>query len=349
FFIRAYHCFGRSALMLSGSGTFLYFHIGVVKALWSEGLIPNIISGSSGGSVVGAILCTHRDSELCDILDENWFIDRFSVAESDRAARSQRLDSAQVRAHINQIIPDMTFQEAFELTGRHLNVSVAPAERHQNSRLLNAITSPNVLVRDAVQASGALPGVFQPITLMALDIGGVRTPYLKNRKWVDGTVADDLPAKRLARLYGVNHYIVSQANPVLARLTRTNKNQLSTLDVLRDAGRDTIRTLLNTQMSLMARPLSHFPKINSAASLTMSVINQTYSGDINLVRPMRLRSINKIIGRLTADEIRDLVLAGEQTTWPRVPMIRTQTRISQILDAIIARTDPARKQKALSI
>ena len=29
FFQRASHCFGRSALMMSGSGTLLYFHLGV--------------------------------------------------------------------------------------------------------------------------------------------------------------------------------------------------------------------------------------------------------------------------------------------------------------------------------
>ena len=32
FFRRAQHCYGRSALLLSGSGSFLFFHIGVVKA-----------------------------------------------------------------------------------------------------------------------------------------------------------------------------------------------------------------------------------------------------------------------------------------------------------------------------
>ena len=44
FFQRASHCFGRSALMLSGSGTLLYFHLGVVKALWEQQLLPPIIS-----------------------------------------------------------------------------------------------------------------------------------------------------------------------------------------------------------------------------------------------------------------------------------------------------------------
>jgi predicted acylesterase/phospholipase RssA len=44
---------------------------------------------------------------------------------------------------------------------------------------------------------------------------GKRVPYLPGRKWVDGSVTHDLPSKRLSRLYGVNHHIVSQANPLI--------------------------------------------------------------------------------------------------------------------------------------
>src|SRR3546814_3532563 len=34
FFRRAQHCYGRSARVLTGSSRFLFFQIGVVKALW---------------------------------------------------------------------------------------------------------------------------------------------------------------------------------------------------------------------------------------------------------------------------------------------------------------------------
>lgn len=69
FFRRASHCFGRSALMMSGSGTLLYFHLGVARALWSQQLLPNIISGSSGGALVGALMCASTDDELDDVFD----------------------------------------------------------------------------------------------------------------------------------------------------------------------------------------------------------------------------------------------------------------------------------------
>jgi TAG lipase / steryl ester hydrolase / phospholipase A2 / LPA acyltransferase len=65
-------------------------------------------------------------------------------------------------------------------------------------------SSPNVYVRAAVMASCAVPGVFPPVMLMAKNQHGERQPYLPTRKWVDGSIADDLPAKRLQRLYRTN-------------------------------------------------------------------------------------------------------------------------------------------------
>ena len=40
--------------------------------------------------------------------------------------------------------------------------------------------------------------------VMAKNQHGERQPYLPTRKWVDGSIADDLPAKRLQRLYSTN-------------------------------------------------------------------------------------------------------------------------------------------------
>lgn len=42
--LQARQSFGRSALLLSGGGTFGMNHIGVVKSLWDNGLLPRIIS-----------------------------------------------------------------------------------------------------------------------------------------------------------------------------------------------------------------------------------------------------------------------------------------------------------------
>ena len=69
FFKRTAQSFGRSALMLSGGATLGLFHLGVIKALWSEGLLPRVISGSSSGSIAAAMLGTHTDAELSRVFD----------------------------------------------------------------------------------------------------------------------------------------------------------------------------------------------------------------------------------------------------------------------------------------
>ena len=62
--------FGRSALLLSGGGTFGMKHIGVVKGLWDARLLPRIISGASAGSIVCAVLCTKTDAEIPAVMHE---------------------------------------------------------------------------------------------------------------------------------------------------------------------------------------------------------------------------------------------------------------------------------------
>lgn len=45
------HAFGRTALVLSGGGSFGSFHVGVVKALHDAGMLPRVVSGSSAGAI----------------------------------------------------------------------------------------------------------------------------------------------------------------------------------------------------------------------------------------------------------------------------------------------------------
>lgn len=64
FLKRARAAYGRTALCLSGGAMMGNYHFGAVKALLETGLLPHIISGTSAGSVIGAMLCTRTDEEL---------------------------------------------------------------------------------------------------------------------------------------------------------------------------------------------------------------------------------------------------------------------------------------------
>ncbi len=335
FFRRAQHCYGRSALLLSGSGSFLFFHVGVVKALWEQGVLPNILAGSSGGSIVAAIVCTRKDADIGPCLDSK------RLANPARDPEMKRLAPDEVRERLAELIPDLTFQQAYEISGRHLNVSVAPAEKHQNGRLLNAITAPNVLIREAVLASCAVPGVFPPVMLMARDEDGNRVPYQPDRRWVDGSVTHDIPTKRLERLYGVNHHIVSQANPLALPFATDTRKQMAPIEAIQHASIATFKAWLNANMVIFQKPLELVPPLNSLANMARSVINQEYTGDINIIRPPKFWSPTKILSDLAQDDIDELIDTGQRTAWPKVEMVRTQTAISRALDAILAKIDKA--------
>ena len=339
FFRRAHHCFGRTAFMMSGSGSLLYFHLGVVKALWEQRLLPSIISGASGGAFVGSFISSHTDSEL-----EKLFLPENLVYEPDteksflntlRSLIPERMHIDEIKFMLERLQPDLTFAEAYEKTGRLLNVSVAPLEVQQTSRLLNAVTSPNVFLRDAILASGAVPGVYPPVTLAAKNDHGERQAYLPSRKWVDGSITDDLPAKRLARLYGVNHYIVSQTNPLVTPFLSDNNTSSGAFTKLRNSGFQTARLWLNTGADLLQKPLSKAPLLNSAFNSMLSVINQNYRGDINIVPQAKFANPYKVLSNSSASEIEKLMLSGERAAWPHIEKIRIQTKIGITLDTIL--------------
>lgn len=56
FFNETRHSYGRTALLLSGGAFLGYYHVGVVKSLIEQGLMPRVISGSSAGSLITAIV-----------------------------------------------------------------------------------------------------------------------------------------------------------------------------------------------------------------------------------------------------------------------------------------------------
>jgi TAG lipase/steryl ester hydrolase/phospholipase A2/LPA acyltransferase len=266
FFYRANVCFGRSALMLSGGGVLGFYHLGVVRTLLDEGLLPRVISGSSAGSLVAGVVGTHTDEEL------KHFYDPANVHfEAEREASvfsrmffdaNPQIDVGDLENIIARLIPDLTFQEAYEKTGRQISITVAPAETHQRSRLLNAITSPNLYVRSAVMASCAVPGVFPPVMLMAKNVHGESQPYLPTRKWVDGSIADDLPAKRLSRLYSTNHYIVSMVNPVATPFLRNGREPNRLTAALGSLGIGLGREMLNFYRGLVQKEGDQWPRFN---------------------------------------------------------------------------------------
>ena len=304
--------------------------------MFDENLLPTVISGSSGGSIVAGILGTHDDDELAAFFASGALAPAcYEVfGEPQWDIRRPQIKAAEAYRLVELLIPDLTFLEALEKTGRMINITVAPVERHQASRLMNATTAPNVYVRSAVLASCAAPGVLPPQPLMAKNVYGEPQPYLPEKRWIDGAVTDDLPAKRLARIYGVNHYIVSQANP-LSLLLMKSDDLWPGPKFVKDMWRQANREWLRASEEFSRRYLRPWPQVSRGLNIFYSLYAQEYKGDIDIVPSFRLVDPTKVLGHLRGDEIAALYDEGRRATWPRLEQIRIATKIGRILDAIL--------------
>ena len=342
FFHRAHLCFGQSALMFSGSGTFLFFHVGVLKALWEQDLIPDVISGASGGALIAAVAGSRKRDELGEMFAPEFlqFEDEIkNIIRNLSPGKKRKLRKNDLMSIIERIIPDITFEEAYQISGLKINISIAPHEHHQKSRLLNAITSPNVMLREAVLASCCIPGVFPPVSLAARDVKGQRVPYLPQRKWVDGSLSDDLPMKRLSRLYGVNHSIVSQTNPLVLPFLQAEKSDNGLMTTVSNTALKTMKDWGLAASTIMQKPFKESSYAGKLINGYISVVSQTYTGNINILPSSRFLSPAEILASRTPAEVMELVNDGERATWPQIERIRVQTHISRALNRLVNELD----------
>jgi TAG lipase/steryl ester hydrolase/phospholipase A2/LPA acyltransferase len=347
FFRRAAHCYGRSALMLSGGAGLIYFHHGVVQTLLDHDLLPNIVSGASAGSWICAQLGTRSDEEL----KNGYFRDQVYDFPNGRHHPLKVLMGLDkdysptdfLEQTLAQFDENLTFQEAYEKTGRYINISIAPAEKHQVSRLMNAITSPNVYIRSAVMASSSVPGVVPPASLYAKGADGRPRPYLPTRKWCDGSFTDDLPAKRLARLFGVNHYLVSLINPVAIAFVEDPN-----IRPVRGLKRAAFELVLQGMQEVLLSTERLSEKLGTnylgpALLMADALLDQKYTGDINLIlekSDYRWRDILFGYANDSDDSaIEAMKMAGARSTWPKLAVISNATGVARTIDQILAQLE----------
>ncbi|TXH05117.1 MAG: DUF3336 domain-containing protein [Nevskiaceae bacterium] len=333
--------FGRSALMLSGGATLGLFHVGVVKALFREGILPTVLSGSSAGSVVAATVGTRANDELEDLLDpKNAYYHFWRVLPPSQMLRRRAImDQDQLRRAIAENIKDLTFEEAYKLSGKVINITVSPAGVNQPPRLLNYLTFPYLYAREAVLASCAVPVLFPPVMLMTRDEHGERVPYMPLLKWNDGSLKSDLPTLRLRRLHNVNHFVVSQTNPhVLPFVSRREPGSKGLANSARDYAFTTVRHQAKSLINL-ARAAVPLGDLNKPLDTAASILDQDYRGNINIYPEVSLWRYANVTRNPDMDGVKRFILEGERATWPRLEMIRTQTMISQTLDQCVDRLE----------
>eukprot|EP01126_Amoeba_proteus_P050322 TRINITY_DN5935_c0_g1_i5.p1 TRINITY_DN5935_c0_g1~~TRINITY_DN5935_c0_g1_i5.p1 ORF type:complete len:470 (+),score=65.14 TRINITY_DN5935_c0_g1_i5:729-2138(+) len=310
--------FGRSSLLLSGGAGLGMFHIGVIKALFENDMLPRVISGSSVGSIIASIVAVRNDDELPGLFhftDVNF--DAFETSGSFQRkllrllTRGVIMDIEKLQMMIRDNIGDFTFKEAFLKTNRILNITVAASSGCERPRLLNYLTAPDVLIWSAASASCALTGLYEPVELMAKTQEGKIISYHPSPlKWSDGSVEIDLPMTRLGELFNVNHFIVSQVNPHVVpfvQSTRATTHSTSLYQKLQNI------TMLEVKHRL--HQISEFGLLPSWLQFLNLLTTQKYLGDINIVPQLSFDDYLHLLSNPTFEYAQECGRKTERNTW----------------------------------
>ena len=322
----AYRVFGRTALLLSGGATWGFHHLGVIRALFELDLLPDIISGASTGAMIAAGVCARSDTQLRELFEDPSEMRLDGLVPQPRADRTRTgawLDPERLYEVLLHNCGPWTFAEAFARSGRTLNISVSPTRARQKPRLLTHLTAPDVLIARAAVASSALPGLFPPVVLHKRAPDGAVVDYVPSERWVDGSLRGDLPKQRLSRLHNVNHFIVSQTNPLVLPFMQQKRGLRARMGSLVGA---TVRGQGGIAADLARRAQPRGP-LGLMADQAYALVNQDYRGDIDIHPRVTWASYRKVVSNPTREDLDRFILEGQRAVWPQVAKIRDQTRL----------------------
>lgn len=338
--------FGRTALCLSGGATFAYYHFGVVKALLDNGVLPEIITGTSGGALVAALVATRTDEELKQLLIPALAYRIKACHEKFPAwvkrwwktgARFDTLDWARQCSWFTR--GSMTFREAFERTGRILNVSCVPSDPHSPTILANYLTSPDCVIWSAVIASAAVPGILNPVVLMKKNKDGSLSPYSFGHKWKDGSLRTDIPVKALNLHFNVNFTIVSQVNPHINLFFFSSRGSVGR-PVTHRKGRgwrggflgSAVEQYIKLDLNKWLRVLRHLELLPRPLGQDWSQIwLQHFSGTITIWPKSIPSDFWNILSDPSADRLARMLHVGQQSAFPKIQFIQNRMKIENLI------------------
>lgn len=359
--------FGRSTLVLQGGAIFGICHLGVVKALFLRGLLPRIITGTATGALIAALVAVHTADELPGVLKGDG-IDLSAFALKSRAEHSKGglgqslrsrwdtllrrisrftregyfLDVTVLEECVRANVGDLTFEEAYNRSKRVLNITVVTEGQGGVPTLLNYLTAPNVLIWTAAVASNASsPSLYghRKSTLLCKDVNGHIVPWAPANTtdfhhWTHISYNDrDSPLRRIAELFNVNHFIVSQARPYLIPFlqsdmhgpslveSRSKTTQLSAF-LVRMIGLE-IRHRLRQLDTLRLLPASirRFLVDEQIPAASMTLVPEVTSGDFI-----------RLLETPTRETVNYWILRGERSVWPAVAALRIRCAVENELD-----------------
>ncbi|WWC73532.1 uncharacterized protein I206_107504 [Kwoniella pini CBS 10737] len=339
--------YGASALCLSGGASFGYYHFGVVKAFLDADLLPRVITGTSAGGLIASLLCTRTDDELRELLVPE-LADKITACEDPFHVWFKRF--RQTGARFDTVTwakkgmwftrGSMTFKEAYERTGRALNISVVPSDRHSPTILLNHLTAPNCLIWSANLASAAVPGILNPVVLMAKDRDGNVKPHnLGGSRFKDGSLREDIPLGSLHTQFNCNFSIVSQTNPHIHLFFFAPRGSVGRPVAHRKGKGWRGGFILSALESYIKLDLSKHFKVIRDLDLMPQILQsdwsgvflQRFSGDLTLTPRTTIRDWFSILSDPDRKQLDHMLEVGQRVTWPALRMVKNRMTIERAI------------------
>ena len=235
----------------------------------------------------------------------------------------------------------MTFKEAYERTGRILNVSVIPYDTHSPTKLLNYMTAPHCVIYTAVIASAAVPGILNPISLMTKEKDGRVRGWDFEGKHKDGSLRVDIPLQSLQLMYNVNFSIVSQVNPHLHLFSFSPRGSPGRPVTHRrgkgwrggfflSAAEQFLKLELMKNFRVI-RDLELMPEL--AGQNWSAVFLQRFEGTVTITPKSRIRDWFRLLTDPDRKELARMINVGQSVAWPKIHMIENHITIERQIDA----------------
>ncbi len=200
----------KIALVLGGGAARGFAHVGVIKVLEAQGIVPDIVVGTSAGAVVGALYAAGNSGfalqKLVLEMEEGQFSD-WSLP--DRGI----LKGEALQNYVNRAIAQRPMEKLgklFAAVATDLQSGEAVVFRTGNTGM-------------AVRASSSVPGVFQPVVI-------------SGREYVDGGLVSPVPVK-VAKSLGADFIIAVDisARPQYGKTQTTIDVLLQTFSIMGQA------------------------------------------------------------------------------------------------------------------
>lgn len=192
---------------------------------------------------MAALVCIRTDEELKELFESNGEAINLNAftSRSTRHAKESRagwnvlasrlrrwlktskvLDPATLEQCIFDNIGDMTFERAWQVSGRHLCITLA-SDAPSTPNMLSWKTAPNVLIRTAALASSEMhPDRCLDMILEKNSRGEIRpwilndeTPSYRDKRRKKRWASQKPPVWRVQELWHINHYIISNSRPYI--------------------------------------------------------------------------------------------------------------------------------------